>query len=84
MLELTLDKVPGGDTARRHTLVRISLSNTGEGLGDVKVYAVELAEVDERGRVEVVKDTFRTHRSADEGALRLAYRALGIVLGERG
>lgn len=84
MLELTLDKLPGGDEARRHTLVRISLSNTAEGIGDVKVYGVELVEADERARDEVVKGAFRTHRGTDEGALRLAYRALGILLGEPG
>jgi hypothetical protein len=82
MMELTLDRLPGGDASRRRTIARITLTNTGEGVGDVKVYAVKVAQADEVASAETRRVECRTHRETDEGALRLAYRALGKLLGE--
>lgn len=82
MMELTLEKLPGGDASRRRTIARITLTNTGEGVGGVKVYAVKVAQVDEVASTETRCVECRTHRETDEGALRLAYRALGKLLGE--
>jgi hypothetical protein len=82
MMELTLDRLPGGDSSRRRTIARITLTNTGEEVGGVKVYAVKVAQADEVASTETRCVECRTHREADEGALRLAYRALGKLLGE--
>jgi len=83
MMEFTLDRLPGGDSTRRRTIARITLTNTGEGVGGIKVYAVEVAQADEGATTEVRHVDCRTHRETDEGALRLAYRALGKLLGEQ-
>jgi hypothetical protein len=82
MMELTLDRLPGGDASRRRTIARITLTNTGEGVGGVKVYAVKVAQADAVASTETRCVECRTHRETDEGALRLAYRALGKLLGE--
>jgi len=84
MLELTIDKLPGGDETRRQRLVRITLTNTGEGLGEVKVYRVQVEEADERTRAVLTREQVRTHRGVEESVLRLAHRALGTLLEERG
>jgi len=83
MMELTLDRLPGGDSTRRRTIIRITLTNTGEGVGGVKVYAVKVAQADEVATTEARCMDCRTHRETDEGALGLAYRALGKLLGEQ-
>jgi len=83
MMELTLDRLPGGDSTRRRTIIRVTLTNTGEGVGGVKVYAVKVAQADEGATTEARCMDCRTHRETDEGALRLAYRALGKLLGEQ-
>lgn len=82
MMELTLDRLPGGDSSRRRTIARITLTNTGEGIGGIKVYAVKVAQADEAAATEIRCADCRTHRETDEGALLLAYRALGKLLAE--
>ncbi len=82
MMELTLDKLPGGDSSRRRTIARITLTNTGDGVGRVKIYGVKVAHADATASAETQCVACRTHRETDEGALRLAYRALGKLLGE--
>ena len=76
MIEIQINRLPGGDTSRRSTMALVTLTNTGEGVGGVKVYAVKLAEADERARAEVTSTEGRTHREVDEGILRLIQRAL--------
>ena len=76
MIEIQIHRLPGGDASRRSTMARITLTNTGEGVGGVKVYEVRLAEADERVGGEVVSTECRTHRDADEGVLQLVSRAL--------
>lgn len=56
-------------------MARITLTNTGEGLGGVKVYDVRLVEADERARAEVTSTEGRTHREVDDGILRLIQTA---------
>jgi len=84
MLEITIDKLPGGDSGRRQCLARITLTNTGQGAGGVKTYAVRLTHADERVRAEVAADSCRTYRDRDEQVLRLVHRALGRMIGEVG
>lgn len=84
MLELTIDRLPGGDAARRQTLVRITLTNTGEGVGDVKVYRVQVVHGDDLSRRDLKMAECRTHRGLDESVLQLAHRALGKLLNDRG
>lgn len=77
MIEIQINRLPGGDASRRSMMARITLSNTGEGLAGVKVYDVKLVEADERVRGEASSTQGRTHREVDEGVLRLVQRALG-------
>lgn len=60
-------------------MARITLTNTGDGLGGVKVYDVRLAEADERARAELTSTEGRTHRELEEGALCLVRRALFLL-----
>ncbi len=76
MIEIQINRLPGGDDARRATMARITLTNSGEGVGGVKVYDVRLVESDDRTRAEVTAEAGRTHREVDEGVLRLVQRAL--------
>ena len=76
MIEVQINRLPGGDATRRSTMARITLTNTGEGLGDVKIYEVKLAEAQDRIRGEATCTHTRTHRDAEEGILRLVQRAL--------
>lgn len=76
MIEIQINRLPGGDASRRTTMARITLTNTGEGLGGVKVYDVRLAEGDASVRDEVNSTEGRTHREVDEGVLLLVQRAL--------
>ena len=82
MMQLSLEKLPGGDASRKRTLARITLTNTGDGAGGVRVYRVKFAEGEPRVSNEVRLSETLTHREEDEGALRLVYRALGKLLGE--
>ncbi|MBX7132542.1 MAG: hypothetical protein K1X67_07680 [Fimbriimonadaceae bacterium] len=77
MIEIQINRLPGGDASRRTTMARITLTNTGEGLGGVKVYDIRMAEVDERVRGEVISTEGRTHREIEDGILGLVQRALG-------
>lgn len=76
MIEIQINRLPGGDETRRTTVARITLTNTGEGLGGVKIYDVKLAEADERVHGEVTVREGRTHRELDEGLLTLVQRAV--------
>jgi len=80
MIEIQINRLPGGDASRRATMARITLTNTGEGLGGVKVYDVRMAEADERVRGEVTLTEGRTHRDGDQGVLRLVSRAILLLL----
>jgi len=80
MIEIQINRLPGGDASRRATMARITLTNTGEGLGGVKVYDVRMAEADERVRVEVTLTEGRTHRDGDQGVLRLVSRAILLLI----
>ncbi len=82
MLELTIDKLPGGDATRRSTLVRISLTNTGQGTGGVKVYEVRVTHLEADGEPELAANACRTYREHGDGVLRLIHRALGRMLGD--
>lgn len=84
MLEVTIDKLPGGDASRRTCLARITLTHTGDGGDGARTYAVRLTHTDERVRAEVSADSCRTYRERDEQVLRLVYRALGRMIGEVG
>jgi|GEM_PF-2602612 len=79
MIEIQINRLPGGDASRRSMMARITLTNTGEGVGEVKVYEVRLADADARVRGEVVLAQGRTHRDADEGVLELVSRALLLL-----
>jgi hypothetical protein len=76
MIEIQINRLPGGDATRRSTMARITLTNTGEGFGGVKIYEVKLAEAQEKVRGEVAVTQARTHREVDDGVLRLVQRAL--------
>lgn len=86
MLEVIIDKLPGGDASRRTCLARISLTNTGFGVeakaagGGVRTYDVRLTHGDERVRSEVKAESCRTFRETDEQVLRLVHRAIGRML----
>ena len=82
LMQFTLERLAGGDIAQRRTLARITLTNTGDGVAGVRIYSVRLAEADAAAAAEVEAPQCLTYREADEGALRLAYRALGRLLGE--
>jgi hypothetical protein len=80
MLEVTLDKLPGGDTSRRQCLARITLTNTGQNAGGVKTYEVRVVHIAADRGAELATAACRTFRDADEGVLRLLHRALGRLL----
>lgn len=82
MLEVTLDKLPGGDANRRQCLARVTLTNTGQGVGGVKTYEVRVTHVAADRSAELATTTCRTYRDEDEGVLRLLHRALGKMLGD--
>lgn len=82
MLEVTLDKLPGGDVARRRCLVRITLTNTGQGAGSVKVYDIRVTHAEPDRGAELSATTCRVYRDDGEGVLRLLHRALGRLLGD--
>lgn len=83
MLEVTLDKLPGGDASRRQCLARIKLTNTGHGAGGVKTYEVRVTHVAPDRGTELAATMCKTYREEDEGVLRLLHRALGKMLGDR-
>jgi len=76
MIEIQINRLPGGDASRRSTMAIVTLTNTGEGLSGVKVYDIKLTEADERVRGEAIATHARTHREVDDGILRLVERAL--------
>ena len=76
MIEIQINRLPGGDASRRSTMARITLTNTGEGLGGVKIYEIRMAEADERVREELRCKEARTHREVDEGVIALVRRSL--------
>jgi len=82
MLEVTIDKLPGGDASRRQCLARITLTNTGEGAGGVKTYEVRVTHVATDRGSELATTRCKTYRGEDEGVLRLLHRALGRMLGD--
>jgi hypothetical protein len=79
MIEIQINRLPGGDASRRTPMARITLTNSGEGLGGVKVYDVRLVEADERVPGEVGSAAGRTHRDENEGVLRLVSRAMLLL-----
>ncbi len=81
MLEVTIDKLPGGDAARQKRLVRITLVNTGEGVGGVRTYEVRVTEAALGEGVDQVGPSWQTFREEAEGVLRLVHRALGRLVG---
>jgi hypothetical protein len=83
MLEVNIDKLPGGDAARRQCLARITLTNTGQGAGGVKTYEVRVTHIATDRGTELAATTCKTYREEDEGVLRLLHRALGRMLGDR-
>lgn len=83
MLEILVNKLPGGDRSRTTPLVRLELVNTGEGVADVKVYTVDVSRADERLQPYQACGTVRTHRSKDEDVLVLVHRALEQLLKTR-
>jgi len=82
MIEIQINRLPGGDASRRTTMARITLTNTGEGLGGVKVYEVRLAEADERVHEEMRSTEARTHREVGDGVIALVRRGLDRLAGE--
>ncbi|HLP82971.1 MAG TPA: hypothetical protein VK157_01355 [Phycisphaerales bacterium] len=76
MFEIQINRLPGGDASRRTTLARITLTNTGEGLGGVKIYDIRIAEADDRIREELRCNEARTHREVGEGIVALVRRSL--------
>jgi len=60
-------------------MARITLTNTGEGMGGVKVYDFRPAEADEGVRGEVLSIEGRTYREVGEGVLELVNRALLLI-----
>lgn len=82
MLEVTIDKLPGGNAARRQCLARITLTNTGQGAGGVTTYEVRVTHVATDRGTELAATTCRTYRETDEGVLRLLHRAIGKMLGD--
>ncbi len=82
MLEVTIDKLPGGDATRRQCLARITITNTGQGTGGVKTYEVRVTHVAPDRGTELAATTCRTYREEDEGVFRLLHRALEKILGD--
>lgn len=83
MLELLINKLPGGDASRTKPLARIQLTNTGDGLGAVKVYSVEVTHADASLESFIPKEPMRTHRFEDEDVLVLVHRVLNEMLARR-
>lgn len=82
MLEVTIDKLPGGDATRRQCLARITLTNTGLGVGGVKTYDVRVVQIATDRGAELAAKAGRTYRDEHEGVLRLLHRSLGKLLGD--
>lgn len=81
MLEVTIDKLPGGDAARRKRLVRLRLVNTGGGVGGVRLSEVRVTGAAPGEGVDRVGPSWQTFREEAEGVLRLVHRALGRIVG---
>lgn len=71
-----MNRLPGGDASSRTMIARIALTNTGEGLGGVKIYDIQIAEADDRVREELRCKAARTHREVGEGVIALVGRSL--------
>lgn len=95
MLEITIDKLPGGDATRRRCRARIVLVNTGQGVGGVggaggvgasgvSVYDARVEHAEDGVREELAVTACKTYRDENEQTLRLVHRALGRLLGEEG
>ncbi len=82
MLEVTIDKLPGGDIARRQCLARLTLANTGQGGAGVKTYEVRVMHIAAGRETELAATTCRTYREENEGVIRLVHRAVGRMLGD--
>lgn len=82
MFEIRIDRLPGGDATRRSTVLRVLVRNSAEGVGPVRLYDVEVAEADNAATREIRRSVGRTHRDGDDGSIRLAHRALGLLLGD--
>jgi hypothetical protein len=83
MLELIIDKLPGGDASRRTCLARVTLTNTGEGGDGVRTYDVRVTHFAARGGDELPVTACRTFRDEGEGVLHLVHRALSRLLSDR-
>lgn len=81
MLEITIDKLPGGDSGRRQCLARVTLTNTGQGTGGVKTYDVRITHSVGQDRAGLPTDSCRTFGNDHEDVIRLVHRALGRLLG---
>lgn len=81
MIEVAIDKLPGGDRSRRQNLARIEITNTGLGTGGVKLYDACITHVANDRGSELAAMSCRTYRETDEGVLRVIHRALGKMLG---
>lgn len=82
MLEIIINKLPGGDASRTQPLARITLTNTGAGTGGVRIYDARITHAEERVRGELAADSCSVYRDEQEQVLRLAHRALARLLGE--
>ena len=82
MLEVTIDKLPGGDAAGRQCFVRLTLANTGQGAAGVKTYEVRVTHIAAGRGTEIAATTCRTYREENEGVNRLLHRAVGRMLGD--
>lgn len=82
MLEIIINKLPGGDASRTQHLARITLTNTGAKIGEVRVYDARITHADDQVRGELATDSCSVYREENEQVLRLAHRALARLLGE--
>jgi len=82
MIEVTIDKLPGGDASRRTCVARITLTNTGEGGDRVRTYDVRVTHFAARGGDELPVTACRTFRDEGEGVLDLVHRALSRLLSD--
>lgn len=84
MIEVRIDKLPGGDASRRRPLARVCLTNTGQGVGDVRIYSVRIeGEVRDPSAGVPRGSEVRTFRGAGEDVVALVHRALGQILEQR-
>lgn len=84
MIEVRIDKLPGGDAARREPLARLCLTNTGEGAGAVRIYRVRVEPVGSDAAADLgAPREIRTFRDAGEDVVVLVHRVLGQVLEQR-